>query len=63
MKANGLTVSVTGLPVVQELCQAIIDTSKDERIPVAVREELIVKVDGIIDRIAQENVLSCGEAR
>jgi hypothetical protein len=48
MKTGGLTFSITGMPVVQELCQTLIDVSKDERIPLTVRDELCDKVNKIL---------------
>lgn len=38
------------LEVVKQLSQALIDVSKDQRIPLNVREELMDKVHNILDR-------------
>jgi hypothetical protein len=52
MHMAGLQVEVkmTELDVVQELCQVLIDMSKDERIPIPVRDEMMDRVNGILER-------------
>lgn len=44
-----VTVDIRNIEVFQQLCEVLIDMSKDERIPMHVREELIDRVNEILE--------------
>lgn len=46
-----VTLAVTKLQSVKDLCQIITDMYTDDRIPLEVREELAARVEGVLNRM------------